>query len=891
MTEVEDTDQIEFDAPEWLLDRDAVAWAIGRVRSAARAAGMSRQRLKIGLYSATTPGPVPEEFPEPPDTPESYRARTVRDGQEVQVLISASDERALSYALNEIAERITAGHAVDAVGAAGEETHRPAVPVRSIQRAFSSAHEDTPWFHDREFWCEYLDFVATQRFNRFHLALGMQYNYGGEISRTKAAENYFCFAYPFLLDVPGFGVRAQGVDQPERDRNLESLAHIARETRRRGMDFQLGLWNHAYDYGPGVDHSHPILGIAPETHADYCAAALTELLRQIPDIDGITFRVHYEGGIPEQGRTDFWDGMFQAVSDAGRPMRVDLHAKGLDAAMLAGLRKPNIRPAASLKYWAEHMGLPYHQTSIRHRERTGLSRAQLGGRRADLMGVTEMSRRFTRYGYADFLDEDRELDVVFRMWPGTQKLLIWGDPVLAAGFGRYATLGGALGLEFCEPLFFKGRKGSGRPGRRDPYVHPDLALGRADWRKYQYTYLLWGRLLYDPDSPPETWRRFLRQEYGDAAVEVEALLAPLSRILPLVTVAHTPSASNNAYWPEVYADLPISPWVRPRHYAWDTTSTDWTGVSSLDPELFYTVGEYTDDALTGRLRGKYTPLEVASWIERFTAEGESVLGRIREQLSSGGGQSRRTLLDAEILVRLGRFFAGKFRAAVAYALFVRTGAREHILDAVDLLTAAHEAYAGIGELTAGVYRDELTFGHVLSERTHWSRNLDAMADDLHALRLECVRADEAASHGDDSGRPVVRETRPTLDGVRLAVPERFRRGAPLDVRLAAHPDVLVRITGATLRFRHLDQSKEWSETEMRRDGDEFTASIPADVTSTTFPVMCFAEVHLTDEAPALLPGFEPDLANQPYLVIHSSVCPNTGGDAAALPADRRRSDR
>ncbi|UGQ11406.1 hypothetical protein LO772_32215 [Yinghuangia sp. ASG 101] len=410
MTTFRATDRVRFEAPGPLAENETVAWVLGRVRAAVRTADRSSRRLVIGPRTAAESPPRPDGFPEPPSTPESYRQRCTDDGHEVRVLIAASDHRGLSYALTELADRITDGRAVETIGV-GREEHRPAVSVHGIQRAFSSVYEDSPWFHDRRFWDEYLDFLAAQRFNRFHLAVGLQYNYGAEITNAGASDNYLCFPYPFLVDVPGFPVRAQGVDAGERERNLASLATIVRETRRRGMGFHLGLWNHAYDYGLGARHSHPVLGIGPESHADYCAAAPTELLRTIPEIDGVTFRVHYEGGVRDVNRHAFWDRMFQAVSDTGRPMRVDLHAQGLDAALLTALKKPNIRPVVSLKYWAEHMGLPYHQASIREMEMTPLPRERLGEERAHLMGVAEMARRFTRYGYADFLDEDRDMDV------------------------------------------------------------------------------------------------------------------------------------------------------------------------------------------------------------------------------------------------------------------------------------------------------------------------------------------------------------------------------------------------------------------------------------------------------------------------------------------------
>ena len=99
-------------------------------------------------------------------------------------------------------------------------------------RSFSSVDEDLPWFHDRQFWTDYLDWIARCRFSRFHLALGMQYNYGAD--RHGATDNYLCFAYPFLFDVDGYDVRAEGVGAAEQQRNLETLRFIAAESKRRG---------------------------------------------------------------------------------------------------------------------------------------------------------------------------------------------------------------------------------------------------------------------------------------------------------------------------------------------------------------------------------------------------------------------------------------------------------------------------------------------------------------------------------------------------------------------------------------------------------------------------------------------------------------------------------
>ena len=37
-------------------------------------------------------------------------------------------------------------------------------------------------------------------------------------------------------------------------------------------------------------------------------------------------------------------------------------------------------------------------------------------------------RRFTRYGYADLYQEGRGFDILYRLWPGTQRHLLSADP-------------------------------------------------------------------------------------------------------------------------------------------------------------------------------------------------------------------------------------------------------------------------------------------------------------------------------------------------------------------------------------------------------------------------------------------------------------------------------
>src|SRR5260370_41790890 len=102
---------------------------------------------------------------------------------------------------------------------------RPVNVVRSVVRSVASDVEDKPWYNDREMWPRYLTMLATQRFNRFNLSFGLGYDFLRQVT-----DAYFLFAYPFLLSVPGYSVRAPQLPNAERDRSLETLKFISELT-------------------------------------------------------------------------------------------------------------------------------------------------------------------------------------------------------------------------------------------------------------------------------------------------------------------------------------------------------------------------------------------------------------------------------------------------------------------------------------------------------------------------------------------------------------------------------------------------------------------------------------------------------------------------------------
>jgi hypothetical protein len=204
--------------------------------------------------------------------------------------------------------------------------------------------------------------LATQRFNRFNLAFGIGYDFIRQVT-----DAYFLFAYPFLLSVPGYQVRIPQLPDEERDRNLAMLQYISEQTAARGMHFQLGLWMHGYVWIDSPNPNYTVEGLTKETHGPYCRDAVRLLLQKCPAISGITFRVHGESGV-EEGSYEFWKTVFEGVATCGRKVEIDMHPKGMNETMLKIGLQTRQPVKVSPKFWAEHMGMTYHQADIRELE-------------------------------------------------------------------------------------------------------------------------------------------------------------------------------------------------------------------------------------------------------------------------------------------------------------------------------------------------------------------------------------------------------------------------------------------------------------------------------------------------------------------------------------------
>jgi hypothetical protein len=851
------------DSASSMITSSPVQWAVGKLQEAITPEGLAGYgtTTDFTIVVASMDSRLGRQFMSRAGLTQPEMTALIPGPQNASLLATGSDARGMTYAVLELAQRVRTGADMLAALRLSEPMVESSPNrVRSVARAFVSEIEDKPWFYDRDFWSAYLDSIAAARFNRFNFALG----FGWDFPRGVTGD-YLHFPYPYLVEVPGYEqVHVEPELAPfERRRNLETLQFIAAETARRGMDFQLGIWTHAYQWTDSPHSDHRIVGLTPESHAAYCRDALAMLLKACPQITGLTMRIHGESGIPE-GSYPFWQTLFEAVANARTPdgqkrtIELDLHAKGLDDKMIAIARATRMPVKAGAKFWAEHQGLAYHQADIRATEypKQGVT---------GTFALSSGSRSFTRYGYGDFYRQDFGVDVLYRVWPGTQRHLLWADAALASGYGRAAHFCGAAGMELCEPLTFKGREGSGHAGGRLAYA--DAAFGPADLdsRKFALTYAVWGRYLYNPETAPDFLHRALKENFGPAGPALETALANSSRILPLITTAWLPSASNHEFWPEMFTPLSLLPITGRPLYGDSPAPHNVSAISPLDPQLFSTIDQHAKDLVNGTVNPRYSPAEVSQWIERMVQTSTTAVEAAQKSAAKDAQNPdfRRVEEDILILNGLGMYYAQLFRAGLLYSIHEQTGDPAAATQCRVAYQKARDAWAAMAERAKRVYVADVSYGSPAFRRGHWADRLAAIDSDLAAVDAHLAGNPGKRLPASAAIQAVAQPAARAAVSVKHAAPEAFRPGSDLHLTIGSATSV----GQVTLWYRHVNQAERWLSMPTQRVGGGFSAAIPAAYTESPYPLQYYFELHAGDAA-ALHPAFNATLSNQPYYTVH-----------------------
>jgi len=350
---------------------------------------------------------------------------------------------------------------------------------------------------------------------------------------------------------------------------------------------------------------------------------------------------------------------------------------------------------------------------------------------------------------------------------------------------------------------------------------------------------------------------------------VETAVANASRILPLLTSAHLPSASNHSYWPEMYTNMPMVRGSGFTPYSDTPEPKCFATVSPLDPVLFATIEAHAADEMGLAANPKYSPIEVAQWMEDCATASSTALEEARRTtVSRRSAAFRRIEADVEIQIGLGWFFASKLRGGVSYAVFEQSEDAAAGRQAIDEYRMAREAWADMATRAAAVYRADVSYGSTPMRRGHWSDRLSAIDKDIEAVtdRVTSVGRPDMSSQdtrhaiAEAAGRP----GRP-LVACSHEPPASFEASAPLT--LAVTVLVPEEVSSIRLHYRHVNQAERWKRVEMHGDGGSYTSAIPADYTNSDFPLEYYFDLVGKSGAARLEPAFNTTFSNQPYYTV------------------------
>jgi len=361
------------------------------------------------------------------------------------------------------------------------------------------------------------------------------------------------------------------------------------------------------------------------------------------------------------------------------------------------------------------------------------------------------------------------------------------------------------------------------------------------------------------------------------------LFRSASKILPLITTAHCPSAANNNYWPEMYYNMPIVDAKR-RHPYGDTLSPKRFGaVSSLDPEFFVRMDDFADSLLKGESSAKLSPAAVATQLESLAITARKALETASSKTKEHAfPEFRRAAADISIQSGLAVFFAAKFRAGLLFALYDRSKYRPALERSLDLYKKARAAWASFATEAKPIYRSDVTFGPEYFQRGHWLDRLPAIDADIADIEklLENSNQSEPSSKDKKILESAIKAALSEATNSHPSFPPdthipiaSFQRGQPLFIKFEHRrnpkPDSI------HLHFRHVNQGEVWQSTPMGLVLESYRAEIPGSYTNSPFPIQYYFELRPRSATPFLFPGLNLNRTltlsqPQPYFVVRQA---------------------
>ena len=511
----------------------------------------------------------------------------------------------------------------------------------SYSDSSDAAQANIPEMWEREFWRTYLDELARHRYNV--LSLWSLHPFPSLVkvpefpdvaladvwrTRVKFDETFHFHGTDMVR--PAMLADYEIVKRISIDEKIEFWRWVMRYAKDRGIDIYVFTWN---TFIFGAEGKHGITNDLenPITKA-YFRASVREMVKTYPLLAG--FGITAGEGMPSKLDSKvkekwLWDTYGEGVrdarkSDSQRVVRMihRFHWTAQSEIIEAWKDYPGF-PATfdfSFKYSVAHMysisNPPFIQPLIE-----GIApglRTWLTVRNDDIYTF--------RWG-----DPDYARDYIVNMPPADK----------CAGF-YMGPDGYTWGRSFLE--------------RQAPATGPRPLVIEKQW----YSFLLWGRLAYDPTLPNAHFERVLATRFPSVpAATLFASSSAASKVIPTITSFFWGDIDLK-WFPEACLSHPRNKgFYTVRHFVEGVTMP---GSGNLD------VREWRKRLLEKRPMQGTTPLQIADRLRGFALETERLVAELRPH-ATGSAELAATLDDHTCFALLGHYYAEKIRAACSLALY------------------------------------------------------------------------------------------------------------------------------------------------------------------------------------------------------------------------------
>ena len=224
-------------------------------------------------------------------------------------------------------------------------------------------------------------------------------------------------------------------------------------------------------------------------------------------------------------------------------------------------------------------------------------------------------------------------------------------------------------------------------------------------------------------------------------------------------------------------------------------------------------------------------------------------------------------IDVSMQSGLGLFFGAKFRSAILYEIFAQTGDRTALEEAIKVYRSARSNWANIANIAKDVYTQDITIGEQTFLRGHWLDRIPAIDEDI----ADMVKKQEDVKDDHPVRKEVIQSAiRQALGRPHRAIttaihnkPVQFSRGQQMDIEVSFEKMP----SSVHLYYRHVNHAERFKNVEMQLVDKHYKANIPADYTNSLYPIQYYFILKYGTKSASLYPGFDPNLANQPYFLV------------------------